>query len=62
MKYKGGDAKEHCQWQDRGLIGNWGLQTVATGNTNEILGTYNTSVKNSIMNKLQGRLRNRLEV
>ena len=39
VKYMGGDAKEHCQWHDKGLIGNWGLQTVATGNTHEILST-----------------------
>jgi len=58
----GDDAKEHCQWQDKELIGNWGLQTVATVNTHEILSTYKTSVKNSNMNKLQGRLRNRLAV
>jgi len=58
---QGGDAKEHCQWQDRGLTGNWRLQTVVTCNTHEILSTYKTSVKNSNMNKLQGRLRNRLE-
>lgn len=62
VKYRDGDAKEHCQWQDKGLIGNWGLQTVATGNTHEILSTYKTSVKNSNMNQLQGRLRNRLVV
>jgi len=57
----GGDANEHCQWQDKGLTGNWGLQTVATSNTHKILSTYKTSVKNSYMNKLQGWLRNRLE-
>jgi len=61
VKYRGGDAKEYCQWQDKGPIGHWALQTVATGNTHEILSTYKTFVKNSNMNKLQGRLRNRME-